>query len=289
MSIILKCGTISHLYEMVLEIVKQFCMEKLVDEDTQSVLLTGSWARGDGTDVNDIDIIIIKQFQLVDIHNYHEEMRHFTLDIWQYDTDSFVNFLTTAPEDLNQIHKISLIIKGLVDSTIIFDKDNFIGQYISITQNWSWSPDSVNLMNFQSVEPVKQWAKNAYYDNLKFLESAKRCIQTGQAISHRRKDFPELLVPADGTKVMAIMYLIQEAYDQLGIEVRWPELEDAKKAINMNEWESALASQKNVLRYILRYDLPTAPDQLLDPSIWQDTDVVDLTESLEKALELTYL
>ena len=76
---------------MVLEIVKQFCIEKLVDEDTQSVLLTGSWARGDGTDVNDIDIIIIKQFQLVDMHNYHEEKRNSTLDIWQYDKDSFIH------------------------------------------------------------------------------------------------------------------------------------------------------------------------------------------------------
>lgn len=277
------------MYLMVLDLVKQFCKESLVDEDTQSVILTGSWARGDGTDVNDIDIIIIKQFQLVDIHNYHIEKRHFTLDIWQYDKDSFINFLTTIPEELNQIHKISLILKGLVDSTIIYDKEDFIGLYSSIAQNWSWNADSINLMNFPSEEPIKEWAKRAYHENLRYLELAKTNIATGQAISHRRKDFPDMLVNADETKVMAIMYLIQESYDQLGIEVKWPELEDAKKAINMKEWKSALASQKDVLRYILRYDLPTTPNQLLDPSIWQDTDQVDLTESLEKAFELTYL
>jgi predicted nucleotidyltransferase len=274
---------------MVLDMVKQFCLESLVDEDTQSVLLTGSWARGDGTDVNDIDIIIIKQFQLIDMHNYNEEKRHYTLDVWQYDKESFMKFLTTTPDDLNQIHKISLIIKGLVDSTIIYDKENFIGQYISIAQNWSWNPDSINLMNFQSEEPVKEWAKRAYLENLKYLELAKKCIETGKPISHRRKDFPKMLVNADETKVMAIMYLIQESYDLLGIEVKWPELEDAKKAINTEEWKSALASQKDVLRYILRYDLPTTPNQLLDPSIWQDTDQVNLTDSLEKTFELTYL
>ena len=73
------------------------------------------------------------------------------------------------------------------------------------------------------------------------------------------------------------------------IAYNYGKLEDAKKAINMKEWRSALASQKDVLRYILRYDLPTTPNQLLDPSIWQDTDEVNLTESLEKAFELTYL
>lgn len=44
------------MYLMVLDLVKQFCKESLVDEDTQSVILTGSWARGDGTDYN-IEVI----------------------------------------------------------------------------------------------------------------------------------------------------------------------------------------------------------------------------------------
>ena len=81
---------------------------------------------------------------------------------------------------------------------------------------------------------------------------------------------------------------MEKAYTELGLEVSWPELADANKAIDTKEWKIALASIKDVLRFVLRYDLHTTPNQLLDPSIWQDTDEVELTESLEEALKIVF-
>jgi len=72
----------------VLELAKSWAVENLKDDDTVSILLVGSWAEGSGSDVNDIDIIVIKQFQLMAIAHQEHKSDEFILDIWIYDKDS---------------------------------------------------------------------------------------------------------------------------------------------------------------------------------------------------------
>ncbi len=273
---------------MILEKAKEYALNNLVDDETVAILLVGAWARGEGTDVNDIDVVVIKQYQLVGISHIEFPGDGFTLDCWIHDKDAMIYELSVEPIDANALTTLSLTLRFLKDAIVWFEKNPFVDELKQRAIEWKWNPELTKLLEFDAPEPESSWAKNAYHENLKFLELAKKRLLEGQPVTHRRKDYPELNQDYDEETAKKLMDMTKAAYNNLGIERDWPEFKDAEKALNHGNWKNTVASLKDVLRFILRYELPSVPDQLLDPKIWHNAEQVHLSEETLTALKIAY-
>jgi hypothetical protein len=154
----------------VLESAKQWANQNLIDDDTLALLLVGSWARGIETDPNDIDLLVIKQFQLVGIVHHEHKQAEFTLDGWVHDKDALQSELFEPAEDLNKLNNISMIVTALKDAVIWYEKEPFITEYIEKAKNWSWNPEYTKFLQFESEPPSSDWARQAYQENLQLLD-----------------------------------------------------------------------------------------------------------------------
>ncbi len=265
--------------------VEKYCLEKLVDENVNTILLIGSWAKGISNDNFDIDLIVIRDAQLVDMYNEQINEDDFSLDIWYYDERSLYSDLQKKPEDLNKINTVSLTLLGLSGAKVIFDRNNTINKLFEIVSNWKWPEDTIKLLEFETEAPSSGWQKRAYEENIKQLEIGRECIKNNLPFTHRRKDYPELLYDTDEENVMQARELIKSAYNKLGISVQWSEWRDFEKAIRMRQWAIAFATIKDVARFILRYDLPSVPLQNLDPRIWHDATITELSPEVNRLME----
>ncbi len=272
----------------VLDNAKDWALNNLVDEDTLAILLVGSWARGTGNDTNDIDLIIIKQYQLMGIYHQEHKQDEFTLDIWVNDKDAMHQELFEPLQDLNNINNVSMIISALKEAVIWFEKESFIDAYIEKSKNWTWDQNYIKLLEFNSSEPIVEWAKNAYNENISLLDTAKTRLKEGKPIGHRRKDYPELKIEKSEDFARKVMELTLNAYKHLGVEREWSEFADAKKAMNQGNWSDCVGLLKDVLRFMIRYELPAVPEQLLDPAIWKATEEMTLSDEITAALQKIY-
>ncbi|MHA2169497.1 MAG: hypothetical protein ACXAB7_06345 [Candidatus Kariarchaeaceae archaeon] len=272
----------------VLESAKQWANQNLIDDDTLALLLVGSWARGIETDPNDIDLLVIKQFQLVGIVHHEHKQAEFTLDGWVHDKDALQSELFEPAEDLNKLNNISMIVTALKDAVIWYEKEPFITEYIEKAKNWSWNPEYTKFLQFESEPPSSDWARQAYQENLQLLDAARNRLHEGKPIAYRRKDYPELVDKDDEGLAREALDLTNKAYESLGIDRSWSEFSDAKKAFATGQWADCISSLKDVLRFIIRYELPAVPDQLLDPRIWKETDGMTLSDPIKSALVKIY-
>lgn len=277
------------LIHMVLEKAKAWAIENLVDDETIALLLVGAWARGEGTDINDIDVVQIKQFQLVAISHIEFPADGFVLDCWIHDKDAMIYEMSVDPMDSNAITTLSITLRFLKDAIIWFEKEPFFVEELQQrAKEWKWNPELVSLLEFKAEEPQTNWARNAFLENQKFLEVARQKLLKGEPVTHRRKDYPEINQDYDQETATKLWEATKKAYGNLGIQRDWPEFKDAEKALNHKNWKNAVASLKDVLRFILRYELPSVPDQLLDPRIWKNAEEVHLSEDTLQALKIAY-
>ncbi len=273
---------------MVLEEVKKYIHEKLIDEDTSAVLLIGSWATGNYSDPFDIDIMLIKKAQLSEMYRMDVPTDNFQLDVYVYDHNSLYNDLNGEQDSLNHINNISLALLGLCTAEVLYDHDQTINQLIELAKNWNWNSSSENYLNFEVNLSEIEWIKNAMNEDIRALELAKERFKSGKAITTRKKDYPELLIDVDEEKSRNLMALVEKAYASLGLTIQWSELNDARKSLANSEWNKAFASMKDVLRYMLRYALPSVPEQILDPNLWNSTSINNISEELKIALKTAF-
>lgn len=272
----------------ILETAKNWAVENLKDEDTISILLVGSWAKGSGTDVNDIDIIVIKQFQLIAIAHQEHKLDNFTLDIWVHDIDAIKEDIFGIPIDLNQINNTSMILSFLEHAIVWFETEPILSELKEKALVWSWSSKYSKFLEFDKITPKTPYLLNAYNESLQLIDAAKVRLRKGKPVSHRRKDYPELILEKSEEKAKLVHDLTEKVYSTSGIDRHWTEFDDARKAIQTGHWANAVASLKDVLRFIVRYQLPLVPEQLLDPSIWKAVEDMTLSEELKNALEEAY-
>jgi len=272
----------------VLDTAKNWALENLKDDDTVSILLVGSWAKGSGTDVNDIDVIVIKQFQLIAIAHQEHKLDNFTLDIWIYDKDAIKEDIYGTACDLNQINNTSMILSFLENAVVWYETEPIVSNLQETVSNWSWSPEYQKFLEFKEQPPSILYLLNSYQENLQLIEAAKTRLNEGKPVSHRRKDYPELILEKSEEKARKVLDLTEKAYLMSGIDRHWTEFDDGRKAIQTGQWGNAVASLKDVLRFIVRYQLPSVPEQLLDPSIWKAVEEMTISEELMEALEEAY-
>ena len=144
--------------------------------------------------------------------------------------------------------------------------------------------DSVFGGSLASVAILSGWT----ILHLNLLENVKNCIREGRPISHRIKDYPELITDFEEEIAKRLMEITAKAYSDLGIKREWTEYKDAKKALQYQEWGLAVASLKDVLKFLIRSSLESPPNQLLDPNIWCLAEEADLPTNLKRALEFIY-
>ena len=97
-------------------------------------------------------------------------------------------------QDLNGINNVSMIINALSNAKIWFEKEPFVAEYMNKTNNWVWDESYVKFLEFASEQPISNWAQIAYQENIQLLEAAKQRLIEGKPVTHRRKDYPELII-----------------------------------------------------------------------------------------------
>lgn len=277
----------------ILDTARHWCFEHYLGEKQVAtrVVLAGSWARGTARDTNDIDIFLISDELNGDTMVRHEEhvLDEFTLDVWLYKAKHFKQMLTKWPKDLNDIHDISLILSFLRDARVWHDPGHVLDEFIEKAKEWEWNAEYKKYLEINAEVPTVQWARKAYEEDLEILRAAGERLDRGRPISHRRKDYDELTVEVDEQFTAKVRDLTLKAYTALEIRREWTELSDAKKAFNLGRWGNALASLKDVLRFLVRQCLGTdAPPIRLDPGLWSKAEKASLHPALLEALRAAF-
>lgn len=273
---------------MVLEEVKQYIIDNMVDEDTTSISIIGSWGKGVGKDPFDIDVLVVKKFQLTEMYNQTIEETNFHLDVWIYDHDSLQESLEQPIIDINQINRISLTILGLSSADVIYMKDDTIKQKIEKAKNWNWDHNLKDLLKFELSSNGDGWIKNAISEDLRYLNAAITRLGEGKPVTHRKKDYPEIMEQGDEIRATKLMELTLMAYNSMNVDIKWTELRDAQRSLDLGDWNNCLASLKDILRFLLRYDLPSTPQQLMDPNLWLSVTEMQISTNLRTALEFAF-
>ncbi|MHA1912198.1 MAG: hypothetical protein ACTSYA_10930 [Candidatus Kariarchaeaceae archaeon] len=272
-----------------LMVAKDWCFENYLDFATLSIMQVGSSVYKEDHEINDVDILIIKDGMEVNYTREKHELINVTVDALIIDSNHFVELMESPPTDFQTIRDLSLFLVCLRKGRIWYQRYLFLEGYVKLAKNWQWDPNLKKLLNFKLKEPKKEWAKNAYFEHLQILEIIKRRLDTGEPISHRRKEMPDVWVQVDEIKARSLFEKTKIVYEKMAISNEWTEWGDAKKAIELEDWIKAFYSMKDVLRWILRKVISNPPSELFDPTLWSIADKTKLPKELLAALEEAYL
>ena len=123
---------------------------------------------------------------------------------------------------------------------------------------------------------------------MKLLELAEKKFDEGKPISHRVKDYPELIIKAEKNEVEMLFKSILSSYKSLGIEREWIEMTYAQKAIKEENWNKAFACIKGILRFLIRKHVASAPRELRNPSLWKMAEEQDLPKEIINLMKAIY-
>ena len=273
----------------ILEQIKKWSLENLLDESTLSILLVGSWAEGIQTEISDIDIVVIKESQSPFIQNKKVSILEKHLDIWFHDKNYMLNTINKQIESLSDIYQISLYVSFFGKCTVWYEKEKFVQYNLKLCEKWKWNPENRLYIQMMGKPPESPWAIKAYEENLEILARYEYRFDNGLPITHRLKEYPELHPIVEETKVMELYKATMFLYQEQRIEKEWTEVIDAKKAIQEKKWALAFVSLKDVLYFLLRrYTSPPAME-LRDPSFWSFIESKIIPAEFDKALEIAYL
>lgn len=271
---------------MLLEEVKRYCLKEYKTDKTRGILLVGSAVYK--SEFNDIDILILQDDQDQPIKNIEIPFKSTILDIWIHRTEYFQTTIGMTAKDLNEVENISLYLSLLSNVVIWYENGLNINHYINKTKNWEWEREYRQFLDFKLQKPTSQWAKQAMKEDLHLLSIIKRNLKTGKPISHRRKDYSELIVSAKEDQVRQAFNIVVELFRELKISREWTEWKDTKKFILKDDWNRALSSIKDVLRFITRFIIKNPPKQILDPNIWYLAEKQINKGKLHKVLSLVF-
>ena len=273
------------------DILKSVQMQGL-SEDCIAIILAGSRAIGTHRNDSDIDIVLLSNLQSPPITNTKFDSMGFVFDVWTYDYEYFRSTLQQEAQNLNDVDNISLFLSILQGGKLLSCSSSYkksIEMMIQRAQKWKWKENYISDTYFpQSVPPEDAIYQTAYNENNVLLQLIRDHLQSQKLISHRLKDFNQYLIHLDLPDISDIFDIVDQAYHEAGISREWTELVDARKAVARNDDTLAIASLRDVIRFLVRISLENPPDQLLDPSIWHQAEVSDLPPALCQAISTMY-
>jgi hypothetical protein len=273
---------------MFLDEVKEWILKQLIQPNTQTILLIGPWVSGQAKFTSDIDIVVVAKRLPPSSQNERINFKNWTIDVWYNDKNYMENILHKEVENLSDIFQKSYYLEFLLNCRVWFEKEPYIEKYIDLAKNWKWNPEDKRFLKIQSKPPVQEWAKKAYEENIKLLELAVKKFDEGKPISHRVKDYPELMVKVEKNEVEMLFKSILSSYKRLGIEREWIEMTYARKAIKDEDWNTAFACIKGILRFLIRKHIPSAPRELRNPILWRMAEEQDLPKEIINLMNAVY-
>ncbi|MHA1198021.1 MAG: hypothetical protein ACTSQF_01505 [Candidatus Heimdallarchaeaceae archaeon] len=273
----------------ILDKIKAWVLENLVDELTDAALLVGSWAEGRAREKSDIDIILIKNNQPTLVKNIKKNVEGKNLDIWIHTHEYMMETLQKDVSSLSDIYQKSLFLSFFGNCIVWFEKDKFVQNNAQICKEWKWESEHRIYVKMLGKPPSAEWARKAYEENLQILGRFEHNFDNNLPISHRLKDYPELHKPVERTRVMDLYKIIIPIFEHLNIEREWTEILDSKKAILEEDWAVAFVSLKDVLYFLLRRYVSPPSMERRDPSFWRFLETKIVPQEYIKALEIAYL
>ena len=272
-----------------LEGVKNWFLENHMEETIKTVLLIGSWAEDRAKELSDIDIMVVKEDQTPFIQNIKIPYDDRILDVWYHNEDYMKNTVNKKIENLGDIYQISLYLSFTKSCKLWFEKDDFFQTHFQICKDWKWQPEHRIFIKMMGEPPSKKWAKKAYEENLKLLSLYENRFDSGQAVTHRLKDYMEMFEEVDEKRVMELYKKVISLYSHIKSEREWTEVTDSRKAIQEKNWSLALVSLKDVLYFLLKRYISPPSMELRDPGFWKLAEERILPQEYISALELAYL
>ncbi len=239
-----------------------------IDDETSAILLVGSRVDGTHREDSDIDFVIVRRNQDRPIINQKETFHSHELDLWFYDEEFITGLLERPASNYADLSLQSLVLSFLWSNSLVYRRDEMIDDILLTSKVWTWSEEVRTLLDYDSVPPQDKTLRKYYFENLDLLRIMRMRLDENKTVSHRSKDNKEHLIEQDDEGIHEVYNSVVAAYQSEGISREWTELADARKAIKKERWTLAVASLRDVLRFLVRIDCRLSEYDIVDPMMW---------------------
>jgi len=274
----------------ILESIKEWCITNFVNDETLIVMLIGSSTHlKEFKDTNDVDILIILENSSVVFSK--EELKYDDIKIDKVTTgENYLRQLfNKKAENIFDLNLQSAFFEPIRDGIIWYNKYDKLNDIVEIAKKWTWDSRYQRFFKFDLQKPKTQLFRNAYLDQLSFLNTLKTRLKNNLGVSYRRKDLPELTSTCTKAEAQCAKEKIIPLYNQLSVEEEWEFVPYVQIAMNKGDWGKALDNLKDILQGLIYNSIPKQPKDYFDPSIWTLAEEKGVSKELMKAIESIYL
>ncbi|NHJ48286.1 MAG: hypothetical protein FK733_10920 [Asgard group archaeon] len=273
----------------ILEKIKNWSIENLVDKKTVAIMLAGSAIQKPIEECNDVDIFIIKDEAKENFYRSEEKYENILLDLNYLTIDELNQKLKMKVSDFWEMNWTSVYLELIKNGIIWYQRGKDFEQFLDLVRNWQWDESCFDFLDFKDhQEPKKIWLKKAYQEHLELLIVIKKRIQKGAPISYRRKDLPEMRKNVEKKKAKLIFETFIAVYNKLSVEEEWEEVVYAKKALQKQDWDSIVLNIKDGTRWLIIPYIREEKIDILDPKIWKIIEKKQIQEEITIAIKEQY-
>jgi len=274
----------------ILESIKEWSITNFVNDETLIIMLIGSSTHlKEFKDTNDVDILIILE----------NSNAAFSKDLLKYENikidkvtigDNYLRHLfNKKAENIFNLNLQSAFFEPIRDGVIWYNKYDKLIDIVEIAKKWTWDLKHQEFFEFDLQKPKTKLFRNAYLDQLRFLNALKARLRKNLGISYRRKDLPELASTCTKAKAQFAREKIIPIYNQLSVVEEWEFVPYVQIAMNKGEWGKALDNLKDILQGLIYRSNPNQSKNYFDPSNWAVAEENGVSDELMKAIESIYL
>ena len=167
----------------ILENIKEWSISNFVNDETLIVMLIGSSTHlKEFKDANDVDILIILENSSVAFSK--KELKYDSIKIDKVTTSE--NYLrqlfNKKAENIFDLNLQSAFFEPIRDGVIWYNKYNKLTDVVEITKKWIWDLKYQQFFEFDLQEPKSQLFREAYLDQLRFLNTLKTRLKNNLGI-----------------------------------------------------------------------------------------------------------
>ncbi|NHJ49590.1 MAG: hypothetical protein FK733_17505 [Asgard group archaeon] len=272
-----------------LEKIKNWSIENLVDNKTIVIIITGSAIQKPIEECNDIDIFIIKDEAKKNFYRSEEYYENYLLDLNYLTIDELNQKLKIKATDFWEMNWTSVYLELIRTGMIWYQRDSDFEHFLELGRNWQWDESCFEFIDFKDhQEPEKVWLKKAYYEHLELLAVIKKRLEKGEPISYRRKDLPEMRKKADKQKAKKIYESFIAVYNKLSLQEDWEEVVYARKAMQKQDWDSVVLNVKDGTRWLILPYIREEKIDILDPKLWKILENKKITDEITAVIKEQY-
>ena len=272
-----------------LQKIENWSKENLVEEKTIAIILSGSAIQKPIEECNDIDIFIVNEEGVKDFYRREKNYGNKILDLNYITINELNQKLQSKAKNFFAMNWTSVYLELIRNGVVWYQKGKELEKFIELVNNWQWDESCYDFLKFNDhQEPTKMWYKKAYNEHLELLAILKTRIKNGEPVSYRRKDLPEMRKNVEEKKAIVIFETFMKIYKKLYVKDVWEEVTFAKKAMQKEDWDSAVMNIKDATIWLLKSYIREERINMLNPKVWEIIEKKEISEEMNALIKEQY-